>query len=362
VLGRRSIIPGAGGLEEQVRLSDFRSDALSSPTPEMWGAMQRTKPGWALSGEDETIAELESVGARLLGKEAALFVPTCSMANLLAIMTTCNPGDTVLLGATSHIASSEAASLQNPLGVHPILLSDEEGCPEPRTIAEAADGSSSSALPKLVCLENAHNNAGGVAVSATQMEAVAQEARRIEAPLHLDGARLFNAAVTLSIPPSALVEQMDSVSISLNKGLCAPWGALLVGPAAMIFAARQNAARIGAGSVHKAGILAAAALVALSSMRERLLEDNQRAVRLAALLAQLPGLKVINPGAPTNIVLADTAGVPIPASEIESRLRRHGVLSLARSSSTIRFVTYRDIADDDIEWAAGAFKQVLSEV
>lgn len=345
------------------RLVDLRSDALCAPTEAMWEAMRRAEVGWALKGEDQAVNKLEAIGAELLGKEAALFVPTCSMANVLALMTIGEPGTRLIAGRTMHVATTEALSLAHPIGLIPHLVDDGPGVPDWDEIVEAfaCCDKGPGARVSLLCLENSHNNAGGVAITAERTVAVADIARRFGAAVHLDGARLFNSAVALGVPASSLAEPADTVSISLSKGLGAPLGALLCGSQAVIEGARLSAKRIGAASMHKAGIFAAAGLVALTTMIDQLAEDNDRAAMLARSIAELPGLYVRPQDAQTNLVLVELAPSSPPAHEIVAELARRGVLALARAQHSIRFVTYRQISDRDISLAAQALGRVVGE-
>jgi threonine aldolase len=334
---------------------DLRTDAISRPTDEMWAAMRAAELGWAYLGEDPSVNGLERLAADLLGKEAAVLVPTCTAANLVALMTLAERGSQVVLDPTSHIAASEARGFEEVCGLAAGFVEAPGGCPEPGAIGEAiAQGERAGRRSTLVCLENSHNNAGGAAVSPERAAAAAAAAHRHCAAVHLDGARLFNVAVALRIPAARLTDAADTVSISLGKGLCAPGGALLAGPRTTIERARLNLRRIGAASVHKAGLLAAAGIVALTSMIDRLEEDNRRARTLASGLAALPGLRLDLATVQTNIVLVDTSPSGLTADGLLGRLARHGVLGFRRSESLIRFVTHRLIADAEVARAVAA--------
>ncbi|MBI2879169.1 MAG: aminotransferase class I/II-fold pyridoxal phosphate-dependent enzyme [Candidatus Rokubacteria bacterium] len=334
---------------------DLRTDALSRPTDEMWAAMRAAELGWAYFGEDPSVNECEGLAARLLGKEAAVLVPTCTVANLVALMTLGERGSQVVLDPTAHIAASEARGFEEVCGLAAGFVEAPAGCPEPGAIEEAiAEGQRAGRRTTLLCLENSHNNAGGAAVPPARIAAAAAAAHRHSAAVHLDGARLFNVAVALRVPAARLAEAADTVSISLGKGLCAPGGALLAGPRATLDRARLNLRRIGAASVHKAGLLAAAGLVALRAMIGRLEEDNRRARDLATRLAALPGLRLDLATVQTNIVLVDTTPSGLTAEAVVERLARRGVLGLRRSESLIRFVTHRLIGDAEVARAAAA--------
>lgn len=342
---------------------DLRSDVVAPPTEAMWTAMRSTQLGWALRGEDRAVNALEALGAELTGKEAALWVPTCSMANLLALMTLGERGTQVVLEATAHIAWSEEWGLAYVCGLVPRLVEGVGGLPAPEAIDAAIAEPRFGHLPRtcLVCLENTHNNAGGVPLTAEGTVAVAEVAHRSGVATHLDGARLFNAAAALGVPLRALTAPVDTVAIGLAKGLGAPEGALLCGPARTIVEARVGARRIGAGGLHKAGIPAAAGLVALTEMLDQPAKDNRAACRLAAGLGEIPGLSVVPAPVRTNIVIARPAA-PVSAHALVAGLAERGVLALARSAETVRFVTHRLIGDAEIARAVAVVTAVLREL
>jgi threonine aldolase len=333
----------------------------------MWEAMQRAALGWALVGEDPAVNELEQLGAKLLGKETALLVPTCSAANLLALLSLTRPGEQVVLESAMHLVWSEGQSLAFPAGLFPILVEGIRGAPSPGAIEAALTVPHFGHLGQttLVCLENTHTNAGGSVLPPTLTANLAEIAHRHGAAVHLDGARLFNAAVALGCSVAELAAPVDTVAISLNKGLGAPEGALLAGPSPVIGRARGHAKRFGLASWHKAGIAAAAGLVALTTMVDRLAEDHRRAAELARRLAILPGVKVEPEQVQTNIVLIGLADEVVQAGfsapPVVRRLRDEGILALARSDRSIRFVTHRLITDDDVANTAAAVEQTMAK-
>jgi threonine aldolase len=339
---------------------DLRSDVVAPPTDEMWEAMRRAPLGWALVGEDLAVNELEGYVADVLGKEAALLVPTCGAANLLALLSLTRPGEQIVLEAAMHLVWSEGQSLAFPAGLFPILVEARRGAPDPADVETALTTPRFGHLgrPSLVCLENTHTNAGGTVLDAGQIAAIAGVAHRHGAAVHLDGARLFNAAVALGCQARDLAAPVDSAAVSLNKGLCAPEGALLVGSRAVIASARANAKRLGMASWHKAGIAAAAGLIALRTMVARLADDHERAAQLAAGLAALPGLRIDPTQVQTNIVLAKLRG-ELSADVFEARLAQHGVRALPRSPRVVRFVTHRLIGDAEVEHAVSACSRAL---
>jgi threonine aldolase len=290
---------------------DLRSDLCAAPTDEMWEAMRSARLGWATLGEDESVNELERRGALLLGKEAAVLVPTCSLANLAAVLAQTERGGRVAIDDDAHIVVNEGDWLTETAGLR-------------------VDGDA----PDLVCIENTHTRRGGTVLTAEETAALAARAPRS----HLDGARLANAAVALGVPLAELAAPVDTVSLSLNKGLCAPIGTLLAGDADTIARARVHLKRLGGATVHKAGLYAAAGLLALDLV-DRLEADHRRARDLARLIGA--------PEPATNIVLA-----PLGPDAVE-RLAARGVRALA-FGDRVRFVTHRLIDDEAIRRSADA--------
>jgi threonine aldolase len=293
---------------------DLRSDICAAPTDAMWEAMRTARLGWATYGEDENVNELERRGAELLGKEASVLVPTCSLANLAALLTLTEPGDRVAIDPSAHILVNEGDWLAQ--------------------IAQLEIGEPAS----VICIENTHTRRGGTVLSAEETARLAASAPRS----HLDGARLANAAVALGVPLAELAAPVDTVALSLNKGLCAPFGTILAGEKGTIAEARVHLKRLGGGTVHKAGLFAAAGLLALE-MVDRLEDDHRRARELARLIgAEEPQ---------TNIVAAD-----LRPNAVE-RLESEGVRTMEFDGRT-RFVTHRLISDDDVAQAAEAVRRV----
>jgi threonine aldolase len=293
---------------------DLRSDICAAPTDAMWEAMRTARLGWATYGEDENVNELERRSAELLGKEAAVLVPTCSLANLAALLALTEPGDRVAIDPAAHILVNEGDWLTQVARLE---------------IGEPA---------AVVCIENTHTRRGGTVLTAEETAELAARAPRS----HLDGARLANAAVALGVPLAALAAPADTVALSLNKGLCAPFGTILAGERETIAEARVHLKRLGGGTVHKAGIFAAAGLLALE-MVDRLEDDHRRARELSHLIgAEEPQ---------TNIVVYDLGPGAV------DRLESQGVRTMA-FDGRVRFVTHRLITDDDVALAAEAVQRV----
>jgi len=313
---------------------DLRSDFCAPPTEEMWAAMRL--------GDERAVEKLELTVAFELGKEAGLFCPTCTAANLVALLALAEPGRGAVVEAASHIHVAEGGGLSAVARLLPVSVTARDGSLSPDEVETAVVMRQAA----IVCLENTHTRAGGKVLDAATTAAIAGAARKHGASVHLDGARLVNAAAALAVDIGELTAPVDSVAVSLNKGLCAPYGAVLAGDAAMVAAARGHLHRLGGGTVHKAGVLAAAGLIAWERMRSRLLEDHDRARRLATLL----GL----PAPDTNIVLTE-----LPASTLPE-LERGDVLALAPGGGKVRLVTHRGIGDRDVERAAEAVAAVAA--
>jgi threonine aldolase len=294
----------------------------------MWEAMP--------SGGEDTVAKLELTVAFELGKEAAVFCPTCTAANLAALLALGERGRAVVVEANSHVLVAEGGGLSHVAGLLPISIGTADG----RVSAEEVEAAVVTREAAIVCLENTHTRAGGTVLDAAATAAVADAAHKHGATVHLDGARLANAAAALAVDIAELTAPVDTVAVSLNKGLCAPYGAVLAGDAETMSEAREHLHRLGAGTVHKAGFFAAAGLIAWEQMRGRLLEDHRRARELAALL------DLREPE--TNVVMT---GLPAP---VLPDLAARGVLAFAPGGGNVRLVTHRGISDADVERAAEA--------
>jgi len=336
---------------------DLRSDLHAAPTDEMWDAMRSAKLGWATYGEDPSVNELQERMAALLGKEAAIWVPTCGMANLVALLTIAPRGSTVVLESESHVLMSEAMGIEEIAGLEPRSLWAKDGRLDPEDVEELIVETGATML----VLENTHTRAGGTVMDAELTLQLAAAAQSHGAYVHLDGARLFNAAVALGVPIQVLAAPANTVAVSLNKSLCAPMGTILAGRKPVIALAHETLRRLGGASVHKAGIAAAAALVALDTLVDRLADDHRRARELGALLAEIPGLEVWPAEIETNIVLVDVAGTGLYPDEFLPLLAEHGVLALERDTSRIRFVTHRLIGDGDIARVAEVVAALAQE-
>lgn len=331
------------------RLVDLRSDTVTKPTPQMRKAMANAQVGDDVYRDDPTVIALEALFAQMLGKEAALFFPSGIMANQTALRTHCSPGSFVALGRTQHISAFEYGGAARNAGVNLILMDDSSGCIEVDDLAAAIDTQRfRDTAISLVSLENTHMASGGKVMPAARLAEI-QKIAGHNVAIHVDGARLFNAQVATGVPAAALVSNADSVMCCVSKGLCAPVGSLLAGTRDFIEKARIERACLG-GQMRQVGILAAAGIVALESMVERLGEDHERATRLWRAIEMRFGAAVAGRAPETNIVT-----FTYDHSEVLlENFRTAGVLGNAIAPKTLRLVTHNDIDDDDIEFAVQA--------
>lgn len=341
---------------------DLRSDTVTQPTQAMREAMAQAPVGDDVYGEDPSVNRLQEMAAERLGKEAALFVPSGTMGNLAAILAHCTRGDEVILGNKAHTFLFEAGGISALGGVHSCQIpNQEDGTLALDDILSAIrPDDAHQPITRLVTLENTHNRCGGVVLNVEYTQAVGNLAHEHDLRLHLDGARLFNAAAALGVDAKALVEPVDSVTFCLSKGLCAPVGSILCGSQDFIQRAHRIRKQLG-GGMRQAGVLAAAGIVALETMVERLSVDHQHARSLAQGLGQIPGL-VLDPGTPyTNMVflsLVDDAHIGT-ASQVARRLADQGVKVGVVSERRFRLVTHYWIDDEAVEGAIHAFRAVL---
>lgn len=328
------------------RFADFRSDTMTAPTPAMRQAMAAAEVGDDVWGEDPTVARLERDGAAVLGKPAALFLPSGTMANQVAVHVHCRPGDELVCEERSHVYWFEGGGIARWSGTQARTLVAADGFPTPAQV-DGAVRVDDPHFPRtrLLVVENTHNMAGGRVADAARIRALADAAHARGLLVHCDGARLANAAMALGVPMRELVAAVDSTTLCLSKGLGAPVGSLLAGSVEFVAAARRARKAFG-GGMRQAGVLAAAGLLALHDGPALLLRDHERAQELARGLAKLPWLAVDVRGTETNIVMADLrAGDP---ARLVAHLRDHGVLAAKAGALRIRFVLHRDVPDDGV--------------
>jgi len=343
-----------------MRIVDLRSDTLTKPTPAMRRAMAEAEVGDDVFGEDPTVNRLEEMAAERLGKEAGLFVASGTMGNLVSLLAHCNRGDEIILGDNSHTFYSEQGGAAAIAAIHPrtipnqidgkIAVKDIEAAIRPDDIHHP--------LSRLIVLENTHNRRNGSPLEVAYMRSVKNLADKYKLKIHVDGARIFNAAVALNVNPKDLVAVTDSVSFCLSKGLAAPVGSLICGRQDFINDARRARKLVG-GGMRQAGVLAAAGIVALTEMTERLAEDHANAHKLAEGLAEIPGLSIDPAMIKTNIVYFETTREDLFEDELVRRLDKEGVKISAMGPRLLRAVTYYQITEEDIEFALNAFSKIL---
>jgi threonine aldolase len=334
---------------------DLRSDTVTRPTPEMRRAMAEAEVGDDVQGEDPTVNRLQDRAAAMLGFEAALWTPSGVMANEIAIRLLARPGQEVLADERSHVVQYELAGMAVLSGVLPRVVRAPDGLLTAALIRGALRPRSyyRSDLAAVV-LENTHNLAGGAVADASLTRAAVEAAHQAGLTVHVDGARVWNAAVALGCPPRDLLEGADTAMVALSKGLCVPAGALLLSTRARIAEARRVRKQLG-GGMRQVGILAAAGLVALDTMIPRLAEDHDNARLLAEALGRCRGLRVAP--APTNIVVATLEGRSAP--DVVAAAARQGLLVTAMDAVTLRLVTHRDVPRAECERAAAILTGLL---
>ena len=333
-----------------MRTIDLRSDTVTHPTPQMRRAMAEAEVGDDVYGEDPTVNRLEAMAAERLGKEAAVYVASGSMANLVAGLTHCQRGDEVVMGSDAHIFHNEVGSFSALGGIHVRTVPNDAGGMMDPDQVEAAVRPANIHQPRtaMISLENTHNRCSGAVLDSEYTAVVGDIAHRHDAALHIDGARIFNAAVALGVSPAELAKPADTVSFCLSKGLSCPVGSLVVGSREVIERARKNRKILG-GGMRQAGIIAAAGVVALESMVDRLSEDHDNARHLAKGLASMPGLSLEPESIQSNIVIFEVTGRPAP--EFINALKEGGVLTSYTGGRRVRMVTHYGIAREDIDEA-----------
>jgi len=345
-----------------MRIVDMRSDTITQPTPAMRQAMSEAKVGDDVFGEDPTVNRLEEMVAKRLEKEAALFVASGTMANLVSQLTHCGRGNEMILGDQSHMFVYEQGGSAALGGIHPHSLENKPDGTMALADIEAAIRPDNDHFPrtKLIVLENTHNRCNGCPLDVGYMHSVAELARRYRLKLHVDGARLFNATTALGEDAKDLVAQADSVSICLSKGLAAPVGSVVSGNADFISEARRNRKVVG-GGMRQAGILAAAGIVALTEMVDRLADDHENARKLAEGLENMESLSIDLDVVMTNIVFVDIKKKGMTSRIMAEKLDRHGIRLLPTGPNRLRAVTNYHVTSSDIDYALDIFFEILKE-
>ena len=346
----------------QLKKIDLRSDTVTLPTNEMRKAMKNANVGDDVYQEDPTVNRLEELAAKKLEKEAALFVPSGTMGNLIAVLTHCQRGDEVILETDSHIYYYEVGGLSAIAGVVPRLIAGNKGVLNPDDIKkELREENLHYPKTTLLCVENTHNRAGGTITSPKVIKEICQLAHQRNIKVHLDGARIFNAAIALNIKPALLTKDVDSVMFCLSKGLSAPVGSILAGSKEFIQRARKNRKMLG-GGMRQAGILAAAGIIALEKMVDRLKEDHKNARILGEGLANISGINVDLETIQTNMACFDLQESSMDTFQFLPKLAKYNILGSPRPPTQVRLVAHYGISEDDIYATIKAIKEIVTSI
>lgn len=334
------------------------SDTQTLPTPAMYEAIRTAELGDDVNRADPTVNCLEETAARLFGKEAALLVPSGTMANLVSLISHGGGGDEVFLDSWAHVYSYEAGGLCSVAGFAPRFFQAERGRPDPASVRVAIRRQDDHfPHPRVLWLENTHNAGGGTVLPPELQAELVGIARENGLRVHIDGARIFNAAVALGKPVAALVADVDSVSFCLSKGLSCPVGSLVVGSRELIHRARRTRKRLG-GGLRQSGVIAACGLVALETMVERLADDHANARQLAEGLAGIPALDVDPAAVETNMIFLDLSHWSVDSSVVKTALQEEGVLASVITPTLIRLVTHRMFSGEEVPAVVEAFGNV----
>jgi len=343
-----------------MQIIDLRSDTMTQPTASMRRAMAAAEVGDDVFGEDPTVNRLEEMAAERLGKEAALFVTSGTMANLVSQLAHCGRGDEIILGSLAHTFFFEQGGSAAVGSIHPRTVANQtDGTLALADIEDAIRGDNVHfPRSRLILLENTHNLCNGSPLGVDYMKAVGEIARRHGLKIHVDGARIFNAAVALGLDTKELAAEADSVSFCLSKGLAAPVGSLVCGTRDFIAEARRARKLLG-GGMRQAGVLAAAGIVALEEMVERLADDHAHAQKLARGLAEIPGLSIDPDQVPTNILFFEVTRAGMTPRDFVQRIEAKGVRMLPTVARKVRAVTHYQITSEDIDQALGAIAKIM---
>jgi len=335
-----------------VKIIDLRSDTVTKPTLEMRQAMLEAEVGDDCHGEDPTVKQLQNLAAEKMGKEAALYVSSGTMANNVALMTHTQVGETAIVDAEAHIYYYESAAISSLAGVMPIIVDHPTGCPDPDQISYYLQRDPTRfPLTSLICLESTHNRRGGRPIALDRIASIYQFAQAHRTAVHLDGARIFNAAHALGVSAWEIAQYTDSVSFCLSKGLAAPVGSLLVGTTEFIQQAVRIRRRLG-GGMRQAGVIAAAGIVALTEMVNRLQEDHQHAQIIAEGLAEIEALELEPDDFPTNMVVFNTRKLGISAPDFAKQAAAKRVRISYFDPQRVRIVTNNNADREDVLYAA----------
>ena len=341
---------------------DLRSDTVTQPTPTMRKAMYEAEVGDDVYGEDPTVNRLQELSAQRLGKEAGLLVLSGTMGNLVSLLTHCGRGDEAIMGDRAHTFTSEQGGSAGMGGIHPRTVPNQPEGTLDLAQVEAAIRPDNEHYPrtKLISVENTQNNIGGRVLPPTYMHQLGSLARKHNLKVHVDGARIFNAAVALGVDASVLAQDADSLTFCLSKGLACPVGSLIVGNRDFIAEARRNRKILG-GGMRQAGVFAAAGIVALNEMIERLDDDHRNAKRLAEGIADIAGIAIDPQAVETNIVFFELTSNSLTPQQLARRLKERGVLIGAGASRRIRLVTHYGVEGEHIEQTVQTFAVVMRD-
>jgi len=344
-----------------LKIIDLRSDTVTHPTEEMRRAMYEAEVGDDVYGEDPTVNALEQLAAQMMKKEAALFTVSGTMSNLLAVLAQTKRGDEIIVGNETHMFWYEVGGASALGGVvMRTVPNGPDGQIDPAEIESAIRGKNIHFPPTtLLCLENTHNRCGGAVLTPDYTAATARLAHQHGLRVYLDGARIFNAAIALGVPASELVKEADSVAFCLSKGLSAPVGSLLCGTRDFVDSARKWRKMVG-GGMRQAGVIAAAGIVALKTMVDRLAEDHENARRLALGMSRIPGIILPRPDVPTNIVMFELVPA-VPGLEFLRQMDARGVKLSHRGGQLFRAVTHRMVGAPDIDEALNRIELCLKK-
>ncbi len=337
---------------------DLRSDTFTLPSKEMMDSIMNAKLGDDVWEEDPTVQELEALIAKMLGKEAGLLVSSGTQGNLVSHMTHLARGDGVVLEKESHINLYEVGGISQISGSYPLLVNGDNGLMDIHEVESifTTPYNVHKVTPKLLCLENTHNRGGGRIIPKDNIDILSQIAHDNGASVHLDGARLFNAAVATDMSAAKIVENVDSIQICLSKGLGCPIGSLIVGTEDFMFKARRNRKVVG-GGMRQAGIIAGPGIYALNNMIDRLAEDHKHARMLGDKLTEIEDFNV--KPVDTNIVIVDTSKSQLSAADVYNKLEKNGILVSHMGDQLFRMVTYFGITTEDIEKVLSIIQEAL---
>ncbi len=339
--------------------SDFRSDTVTRPTDKMRKAMAEAVVGDDVLGDDPTVQELEALAAKVMGKEAGLFCPSGTMGNSIAVKRWTNALEEVIVEERSHIYNMESTHLTFISGVTPRPVRSRRGAMDPEDVRNAIRKPNvHTPRTSLICLENSHNNWSGAVVPLENFKAIRKVADENGLKVHCDGARIYNASLASGVPAVEYAQCVDSMMFCLSKGLSAPVGSMLVADRATIDYGRRLRKALG-GGMRQVGVLAAPGLIALTEMVDGLRDDNARAKRLAEAIHTLPGIRLDPATIETNILIFGFEHPSLSIPAFLGKLKDKGVLALAMPGG-IRFVTHKDVGDEDVDRAIRAFREILA--